>query len=307
MQYSDMNPATLPLAGNELIAITQGFETVTAPVSSIMAVQNPIITRVNGVEISAETTVYDFIGGATINAAGQVVTIDFTNATQSVTSLNGEIGDVVVSTASIGAAPADHVGSRGVAHGVVTSTENGFMIAADKEKLDTVEVGATQNSTDVFLRDRTNHTGVQNISTIEGLVTILATKAEIPQTKQSIIVACGDEITPIVAGVTQVTFRMPYDFSLLSVRASLTDAQDTGDIITVDVNAGGISILDTLVTISNGEKTSKTAAIQPTLVNTTLVDDTEITVDVVQVGDGTAKGLKITLIGYVVELESNPV
>ena len=31
---------------------------------------------------------------------------------------------------------------------------------------------------------------------------------------------------------------------------------------------------------------------------TALADDAEITVDVDQIGDGTAKGLKVTLIGY---------
>jgi hypothetical protein len=39
-------------------------------------------------------------------------------------------------------APATHVGATGAAHGVVTTSVNGFMIAADKTKLDGIATGA---------------------------------------------------------------------------------------------------------------------------------------------------------------------
>jgi hypothetical protein len=51
------------------------------------------------------------------------------------------------------------------------------------------------------------------------------------------------------------------------------------------------------LTIDNTEKTSKTAATPAVISDTALADDAEITIDIDQVGDGTAKGLKITLIG----------
>lgn len=114
---------------------------------------------------------------------------------------------------------------------------------------------------------------------------------------ESIIVACSDEATALTAGAGKVTFRMPYAFTLSAVRASLTTAQTSGSILTVDINEGGASILSTKLTIDNNEKTSTTAATAAVISDSSLADDAEITVDIDQVGDGTAKGLKVVLIG----------
>lgn len=113
-----------------------------------------------------------------------------------------------------------------------------------------------------------------------------------------IIVACSDETTAISAGNGKVTFRMPYAFTVTAVRASLTTAQTSGSIFTVDINEGGSSILSTKITIDNTEKTSTTAVTPPVISDASLADDAEITIDVDQIGDATAKGLKVTLIGY---------
>ena len=114
---------------------------------------------------------------------------------------------------------------------------------------------------------------------------------------QSIVVAASDETTALATGTAKVTFRMPYAFTLTSVRASLTTAQSSGSIFTVDINEGGTSILSTKLTIDNTEKTSTTAATAAVISDTALADDAEITIDIDQIGDGTAKGLKVTLIG----------
>ena len=114
---------------------------------------------------------------------------------------------------------------------------------------------------------------------------------------QSIIVAASDETTVLTTGAAKVTFRMPYAFTLAAVRASLTTAQTSGSIFTVDINDSGTTILSTKLTIDNTEKTSTTADTAAVISDTALADDAEITVDIDQIGDGTAKGLKITLIG----------
>ena len=114
---------------------------------------------------------------------------------------------------------------------------------------------------------------------------------------ESIIVAASDETTALTTGTAKVTFRMPYAFTLAAVRASLTTAQASGSIFTVDINEGGTTILSTKLTIDNTEKTSTTAAIAPVISDTSLADDAEITIDIDQVGNGTAKGLKVALIG----------
>ncbi len=116
--------------------------------------------------------------------------------------------------------------------------------------------------------------------------------------KQAITVAITDETTAITAGTTKRTIRMPYGFKLLEVRAYLKTAQASGSIFTVDINEGGASILSTKLTIDNTEKSSKTATTAAVMSDTDLADDAEITFDVDQVGDGTALGLKVDLIGY---------
>jgi hypothetical protein len=117
-------------------------------------------------------------------------------------------------------------------------------------------------------------------------------------TTQSFVIACSDETTPIViTAIPKVTFRMPYDFTLSSVRASLTTAQTSGSIFTVDVFENGVSILSTLITIDNTEKTSVTAATQPVISTSALTNDDEITINVTQIGSGEATGLKVYLIG----------
>jgi len=88
--------------------------------------------------------------------------------------------------------------------------------------------------------------------------------------------------------------------TLSAVRASLSTAQTGnggGGIFTVDVNEAGTTILSTKLTIDNGETTSTTAATPAVISDTALADDAEISIDVDQIGDGTAKGLKVTLIG----------
>lgn len=114
---------------------------------------------------------------------------------------------------------------------------------------------------------------------------------------QSIIIACSDESTALTTGTAKVTFRMPYAFTLTGVRASLTTAQTGGSIFTVDINEGASSILSTKLTIDNGEKTSVTAATPAVVSDAALADDAEVTIDIDQIGDGTAKGLKVALIG----------
>ena len=114
---------------------------------------------------------------------------------------------------------------------------------------------------------------------------------------ESLIIACSDESTALTTGTAKVTFRMPYAFSVAEIRASLTTAQTSGSIFTVDLKKGGASVFARTLTIDNTEKSSTTAASPAVISSFSLPDDSEMTVDIVQVGDGTAKGLKVTLIG----------
>lgn len=117
---------------------------------------------------------------------------------------------------------------------------------------------------------------------------------------ECIIVACSDESTALTAGTNKIKFRMPYGMTLTAVRASLSTAQagnGAGGIFTVDINEGGTTILSTKLTIDNTETTSTTAATAAVISDASLADDAEMSVDIDQIGDGSAKGLKIMLIG----------
>ncbi len=56
--------------------------------------------------------------------------------------------------------------------GIATTLNAGLLSASDKTKLDSVAAGATANSTDAQLRDRSTHTGTQAASTITGLALV---------------------------------------------------------------------------------------------------------------------------------------
>lgn len=114
---------------------------------------------------------------------------------------------------------------------------------------------------------------------------------------QSIIIACSDESSALTTGTGKVTFRMPFGFTLSGIRGSLTTAQISGSLLTVNVKENGTTILSTKLTFDNTEKTTTTAATAPVISDANLADDSEITIDIDQVGDGTAKGLKISMIG----------
>lgn len=137
-------------------------------------------------------------------------------------------------------------------------------------------------------------------SALQGLrVNAAGTALEWATRVVAIPIACSDETTALTIGNSKVTFRMPHAMTLTAVRASLTTAQASGSIFTVDINEGGASILSTRLTIDNTEKSSTTAATAPVISDASLADDAEITIDLDQIGDGTAKGLKVYLIGVI--------
>jgi hypothetical protein len=109
-------------------------------------------------------------------------------------------------------------------------------------------------------------------------------------------IACSDLTTAITTGTSKGYGRAPRAMTITGVRASLLTTQTSGSIFTVDINDGGTTILSTKLTIDNTEKTSTTAATPAVVSDSSIADDAEITVDVDQVGDGTAKGLVVTIL-----------
>jgi len=111
-------------------------------------------------------------------------------------------------------------------------------------------------------------------------------------------IAVSDEVTNLVTGTGKLTFRMPYAMTLTEVRASVTTAP-TGSTIIVDINEGGSTVMTTnKLSIDASEKTSTTSATAAGITDSSLADDSEITIDIDQVGSTIAGvGLKVTLKG----------
>lgn len=110
--------------------------------------------------------------------------------------------------------------------------------------------------------------------------------------------------TNITAGTGKACFVLPYGLALNSIAqggcyASVSEAQATGLVLTVDVNRNGVSILSTKLTFDNAEKTTRTAATPAVYAagGNTLSAGDEITIDVDQIGTSAAKGLTVYLVG----------
>ena len=152
--------------------------------------------------------------------------------------------------------------------------------------------GATTGNTKIVGYDSTGNTN--NQYTLAQLADGIQ-----PSLSQSFIVACSDETTALTTGTAKATFRMPYAFTLTAVRASLTTAGTGVNLVTVDINEGGSTILSTKITIDANETTSVSAVTQPVISDASLANDAQMTIDIDQIDSGgVSAGLKVTLIGY---------
>jgi len=115
-------------------------------------------------------------------------------------------------------------------------------------------------------------------------------------------VALSDEVTPLVAANGVAYQPLPTGFYVTGLKAYLNVPQSSGATLTFDVKrwdgAAWTSILSTLLTIDNNTINSGMAAVPPVISFPDLPIDTRLRFDITQIGDGTAIGAKLFLIGY---------
>lgn len=122
----------------------------------------------------------------------------------------------------------------------------------------------------------------------------------VPITRETLSIAASDEVTALTTGV-KTTFRVDGTFKLVALKASLTTAQTSGGVLSVDIKVNGTSVLAQLLTFNNGSKTTKNATTPYTFSAAFIAatqwvnDDDEVSVEIISLGDGTAKGLKVYL------------
>jgi hypothetical protein len=113
----------------------------------------------------------------------------------------------------------------------------------------------------------------------------------------AMIIACSDELTAITTGDGKVTFRVPFNITIIGVASSLNTSSSSG-LPTVDITASGNSIFSTnKLSINVNELTSYTATTPATLDSTrvNIARDTEMKININVAGTG-AKGLKVTIL-----------
>ena len=124
---------------------------------------------------------------------------------------------------------------------------------------------------------------------------------------ESIDIALTSESGAVPASDSyRFTFRTPYAFALTDAKASLKTAQTSGAKVTITANFPNpglgpifLPLFSTPLTIDNGKTTSVAAAVPVVLAAAaaSIAADTEILIGVTS-GNGTARGLKVALLGH---------
>jgi hypothetical protein len=195
------------------------------------------------------------------------------------------VGDTLTSTGGSGVADGDKGDIDVTSSGTVWTIDTA---AVTKLKLANNSVGANQLDT----------TAVTAGSYVNPRITVDQDgrlTAAVSDT-MAMIIACSDETTNLTTGAAKVTFRAPFAFTILGVRANVKTAP-TGNTIVVIIKEGGNSIFSTNLSIDASEKTSVTAAVPVVISDTSIADDAEMTIDIDQIGSTAAGvGLKLTIL-----------
>jgi hypothetical protein len=113
----------------------------------------------------------------------------------------------------------------------------------------------------------------------------------------AMIIACSDETSNLTTGTKKVTFRAPFAFTILGLRANVKTAP-TGANLIIDINEADNTIMTTnKIVIEASEKTSLDATTQPGITDTSIANDAEMTIDIDQIGSTVAGvALKVVIL-----------
>ena len=142
--------------------------TQNSPDSTLLSRANHTGTQASSTISDFDEAVQDTVAALVTDGAGITSTYDDAGA-----SLTLDVSfDLSASRTASQVTITNPLGSNAVISSASTSL-SGVMSSTDKTKLDGIEAGSTQNSTDATLLARANHTGTQAISTVSGLQTAL--------------------------------------------------------------------------------------------------------------------------------------
>ena len=194
------------------------------------------------------------------------------------------------------------IGSDVQAHSSVLDNTTASFTTADETKLDGIEANATADQTDVEIKTAVDNqlagsvVGTTDAQTLTNKIIDFDSNT-VQNEPVLFALSCSDLTTDLATGTAVAYFRAPYAFTLTGVRASVITAP-TGATVTVDINENGTSVLSTKLSIDASEKTSETAATAAVISDSSIANDSEITIDIDQVGSTVAgAGLIVYLIG----------
>lgn len=251
---------------------------------------NSTIIRFSNSTATANLSIANLaIGLSTVNSSGLYV-----GANVSVNSTSFKVGNSSVnvftnsSTIVVGANVV--VNNTTVALGGATQVNASSMIVGNSTS------NATVNSTALYMTNTTVNVAITIPTTTQYSATNIFLHANSSWTtpeEHMIVDVSRDETTTLTTGTSKFVFHAPFAMTLTRIPKATLTANSTSGAVTLDVNEAGVSMLSTLLTIDANEDTSATAATPAVLADTTIANNTKVSIDVDGAGTG-AKGLKVT-------------
>lgn len=107
----------------------------------------------------------------------------------------------------------------------------------------------------------------------------------------------GDKTTALATGESTVDFFFPFNGTLKVIYGGASTAQTSGSVLTFDMKINGASILSTLLTVDNNERSSYTAATPAAISAPSVSKGDRATFHITQVGTG-GKGAWVQFVWY---------
>ena len=286
------------------ITYNGGLPTIVGEMLKFSSTDGKSVTK----SVMTETAVDFNLGSLAISNVGDVDGVD-------ILAFKTDYDNKVNQDVKITASPTFvNISATGITNGVATLNVNGLV--AD----DTILYGSTTAGADLNLYSTTNAAlgkivlhdqpdcASNTIINVADPINLqdAATKKYVDDSITAIPTQVYDIIVPLTSEAGTVdstgikyTFCSPRTFTLTTVKACLTTAQASGSAIQISVQRAGTELLSPTsgLTFVNGATLSN----QPSFVSTPTVitSNDKITVNVTQFGNGSAVGLKLSMLGTI--------